>query len=101
MVFHGKINLGRHRTVGSNENIPNGHTAGNSKHVVFGPVARNKGRFTQDRQEDCTVQGGSPDPVTCNLAISLDEISVPEEFCPDIEDDGVIEGVGNPLSKRL
>lgn len=100
-VLHGKVDLGCHNTVGGDEDVPNSHAAGDGKYVVFGPVVGNKRRLAQHRQENSAIERGSPDPVTSNLAVSLNQIPIPEELGPNIEDDGVVEGVGDPLCKRL
>lgn len=78
MILHGKVDLGGHYTVNCDENIPNSHAAWDGQHVVLGPVVRNKCRFAQYSQENCGIQCCSPDPVASNLAVSLNEIAVPE-----------------------
>lgn len=67
--------------------------------MVLGPIARHKRRLAKHRKERSIVHGSTPDPMACDLAVTLDEISQPEELAEDVKDERVIRGVEDPLER--
>lgn len=101
MVFGGYIDHRCNDTVSGNKHIPNRHAAGNSEDMVLGPVVRHQSGFTQDGEQDGSIERCSPNPMACRLSVTLDQVSVPEKLCSNVENKGVIDGIGDPLSKYL
>lgn len=69
--------------------------------MVLGPVVGYQRCLAEDSEEHSSVQSSSPYPMSVSLALAVNDIAVPDELSKDVEDDGVVDGVGNPLRKHL
>jgi hypothetical protein len=101
MVLGREGDQGCYGAVDGDEYPPDYHAARNGKHMILGPVVRHQCSLAEDRQEDGCVQGSAPHPMTGDLAVTLNEITVPDQFSKYVENDGVVNGVGYPLDEIL
>lgn len=97
MVLHGYASHWCDNTVDSSHDIPDSHASGNGDNMVLCPVVGDQSCLSEDSKESSTIQCRAPYPMTCDLAISLDKITMPDKFTPNVEHDGMIDSVGNPL----
>lgn len=98
-VLDTDVQLGRHLTVDGHKNDPNSHGTGDGDDVVFGPVVGYQRSFAQDGKQDGAVHGRTPDPLSAGESVALGPIVEPEEAAADVEDDGVVDGVDDPLAE--
>jgi len=92
---------GRDGGVAGDEDPPDDHAARDGHDVVLGPVVGHQCRLAQHGEQDGRVHGRAPDPVARYLAVALDQVAQPEELAADVQDDGVVNGVGDPRRERL
>lgn len=96
VVLWGHADHGRDGGVGRDEGDPEGHRTRYRYYVVLCPVVRDEPSLAQDGQQDSAVHGRTPYPMACDLAVALDLVPWPEKHAADVEDDGVVDSVGNP-----
>lgn len=80
VIFLGNVHHGRNQTVDGDEDVPDNHAAGNSQHMILGPIVGDQSRFAQNSKQNRAVEGRPPHPMACDFAVSLDEITVPEQL---------------------
>ena len=69
--------------------------------MVLCPVICDQCSLAEHRQERSTVQRSSPDPVPSDLAVSLNQIAVPEKLTANVEDDRMVSSIQNPPRECL
>lgn len=99
MVFRRKVELGRDNAVDSYKHHPNYKRAWDGDDVVLGPVVRHQRGLAKNSQQDGAVHGCTPDPFSGGDAVALDTIVDPEEGAANVEQERVVDRVGDPGGK--
>jgi len=80
VVFCREAKLRCYSAIDWNECQPDDHGTWNCKDCVFRPNVRYQCRFSQHGCENGGIQCCAPDPVTSDLAITLNKIVIPDEL---------------------
>lgn len=101
VILGGKPDFRGNSRVYRDEAKPDDHAPRDSKKSIFGPDVGHERRFTEHSSQDGRVQRGTPYPVTCNLAVTLWEIPVPNQLGYEVSDKGVVEAIEDPREKGM
>lgn len=86
----------RHSRIDSNKDQPDNKTSRYCNDMVLRPYIGDQSCFPQDCHEDSCIERCTPYPMSCSLAITLRQITKPDKFGCDVQDQRVVKSVADP-----
>lgn len=99
-VLDTEVQLGRHLAVDGHKHDPHGHGAGDGDDVILGPVVSHQRGLAENGKQHGAVHGGTPDPFAAGESVALGSVVEPEEAAANVKDNGVVNGVDDPLAEH-
>lgn len=80
---------------------PDEHGSWNGQDGILGPHVRDQRRLAEHRGQHRRIEPRAPNPVPRRLSVGLREVVAPDVNRGKVEDEGMIEAIGDPGEERM